>query len=472
MRNVTTTIVLAAAFLLGTSSTGAGQIIPSDYIYEVIRMMNMLPGPTAVPVESNLASIVRYEWLDDRWQPQDSAAFDNPSTGFRSIDSAYWDSDRWVRWSRTSYVNLFFKGFHLYDYELFDANTGEYVAERRQRVVFSMKMPEGTPLGISSREQRIRNGTSFVPTERWEYTVSGPDTAAYVSAGQRFEYDGSGWEPTHMFRLEEQDGDVVQTVQRYENQGWQNSERAYYANTTIAELYAHIGAMRERYAEYGGLNLGLLMIPDHRYQGFNGAAWVDIGRQLTEGRTATGEPTAIEYMLAEPGGWMALGEMLYGWEATAAGTRPVSSQLRALLGKPPIVIGTETYAYSANELEVRTQWRLDDTMSNGSRYRYTFADATARVERRASAGGLRIGGVQPHPVTTEATVAYRVPTAGHATLRLYDLQGRLRATLVDRAHGAGDHSVRIDASLRTGGTYILQLESKEGTTSRAITITR
>ena len=65
----------------------------------------------------------------------------------------------------------------------------------------------------------------------------------------------------------------------------------------------------------------------------------------------------------------------------------------------------------------------------------------------------------PNPFNPTTTIQYDVPSEGHVTLTVYDMQGRQVATLVDASQTAGRHHVRFDASHLSSGTYIYRLES-------------
>ena len=58
----------------------------------------------------------------------------------------------------------------------------------------------------------------------------------------------------------------------------------------------------------------------------------------------------------------------------------------------------------------------------------------------------------------------------NVTLRVYDVLGRLTATLFDGTAPIGTHSVQFDASDYPSGVYIYQLETPGFTTSRKMVL--
>jgi hypothetical protein len=66
----------------------------------------------------------------------------------------------------------------------------------------------------------------------------------------------------------------------------------------------------------------------------------------------------------------------------------------------------------------------------------------------------------PNPFNASATVRYDLPAPGHVSLSLYDLSGRLVATLVDGEQPAGRHAVELDGSGLAAGVYFIRLETR------------
>ena len=83
----------------------------------------------------------------------------------------------------------------------------------------------------------------------------------------------------------------------------------------------------------------------------------------------------------------------------------------------------------------------------------------------------------PNPFSESAGIAYEVPAAGHATLAVYDVAGRLVRTLVDSDIQAGRHSVAWDGTDGSGaraaaGVYFCRLASGSETASRKLILAK
>lgn len=81
----------------------------------------------------------------------------------------------------------------------------------------------------------------------------------------------------------------------------------------------------------------------------------------------------------------------------------------------------------------------------------------------------------PNPFNGETTIGYRVANGGRGervTLRVYDLSGRLVATLVDAVQGPGEHVVKCEAGGLATGAYIYQLQAGTTVTGRKFLVIR
>ncbi len=78
----------------------------------------------------------------------------------------------------------------------------------------------------------------------------------------------------------------------------------------------------------------------------------------------------------------------------------------------------------------------------------------------------------PNPFNPTTTIEYQVARAGNIAIKVFDVQGRLIDTLVDKDHIAGAHSLQWDASKLASGTYFYRIESagKAVQTRKAILI--
>jgi hypothetical protein len=65
----------------------------------------------------------------------------------------------------------------------------------------------------------------------------------------------------------------------------------------------------------------------------------------------------------------------------------------------------------------------------------------------------------PNPFNPTTVIAYELPVASHAILKIYDIVGRDVATLVNEKKEAGRYDVRFDASRFASGIYFYKLQA-------------
>jgi len=69
----------------------------------------------------------------------------------------------------------------------------------------------------------------------------------------------------------------------------------------------------------------------------------------------------------------------------------------------------------------------------------------------------------PNPFNLTTVISYELRVAGSVLLKVYDLQGREVAQLVNGYRDAGSHEVTFDASPLVSGMYIYRLTASEFT---------
>ena len=80
--------------------------------------------------------------------------------------------------------------------------------------------------------------------------------------------------------------------------------------------------------------------------------------------------------------------------------------------------------------------------------------------------GLLLGAPPVNPVTGSAVISFSLPSAGAASLMVYDLSGRVVQRLVDSVMQPGEHSVNWNTRDLPSGVYMYRLESSGGSVIR------
>jgi hypothetical protein len=78
----------------------------------------------------------------------------------------------------------------------------------------------------------------------------------------------------------------------------------------------------------------------------------------------------------------------------------------------------------------------------------------------------------PNPFGESTTVVFDTPQSTDATLTLFDITGRRVATIAEDTYRPGRHSVTLDATSLTSGTYIVRLDAEEHSDTMTITVVK
>jgi len=78
----------------------------------------------------------------------------------------------------------------------------------------------------------------------------------------------------------------------------------------------------------------------------------------------------------------------------------------------------------------------------------------------------------PNPFNPSTIIPFQLPGRAFVTLGLYDVTGRLRATLLHQEMGAGRHEVSLDASNFGSGLYLVRMTSEFGIKSVMIMLVK
>ena len=123
----------------------------------------------------------------------------------------------------------------------------------------------------------------------------------------------------------------------------------------------------------------------------------------------------------------------------------------------------ETYGYD-------TMSRLIDVAyQNGCAIHFTYdangnilsiiTSLAAAVDADGAPLQFALGPTTPNPGSGARDVSFSLAAPGRVTLRVFDVTGRLQATLVDRDLERGRHDVRFFSDRWTAGVYFYRLES-------------
>jgi hypothetical protein len=77
----------------------------------------------------------------------------------------------------------------------------------------------------------------------------------------------------------------------------------------------------------------------------------------------------------------------------------------------------------------------------------------------APPSAFELKGATPNPFNPVTTIAFTMPQTARVKLAVFDVQGRLVATLIDGMREAGSHQVSFNGSNLASGVYLYRLEA-------------
>lgn len=78
----------------------------------------------------------------------------------------------------------------------------------------------------------------------------------------------------------------------------------------------------------------------------------------------------------------------------------------------------------------------------------------------------------PNPFNPTTNITYAMPEPGHVVLEVFDVTGRMVATLVNGQAQAGHHTVTFDATRLSSGVYVYRLTTGAFTKTRKMLLVK
>jgi hypothetical protein len=112
------------------------------------------------------------------------------------------------------------------------------------------------------------------------------------------------------------------------------------------------------------------------------------------------------------------------------------------------------------------------THSNGVYERRLLSVLTAVAEQKERPAEFVLEQNYPNPFNPVTTIEFGIPVSGFLSLKIYDVQGREVATVVEGVQDAGFKSVEFDASRLASGVYFYQLRAGRFLSTRKMLVVR
>jgi hypothetical protein len=103
----------------------------------------------------------------------------------------------------------------------------------------------------------------------------------------------------------------------------------------------------------------------------------------------------------------------------------------------------------------------DSAESDTVKWQVTVGDVSISSSLIPHPSSLALFPPSPNPFNAQTTIRFDLPVTAEASLRVYDLSGRLVEELLNGTLEAGGHSMIWDGSAAPSGMYILRLQASE-----------
>lgn len=109
-----------------------------------------------------------------------------------------------------------------------------------------------------------------------------------------------------------------------------------------------------------------------------------------------------------------------------------------------------------------TRWSIDDVHVREATVETSSETSWNMPER------FELSQNYPNPFNPSTSIRYDLPQSAHVTVKVYDVSGRLMATIVDEQRQAGRHTARFDASDLASGLYLYRMRAGEFVQTRKL----
>jgi photosystem II stability/assembly factor-like uncharacterized protein len=123
--------------------------------------------------------------------------------------------------------------------------------------------------------------------------------------------------------------------------------------------------------------------------------------------------------------------------------------------------------------DTASYWRVracseNDTSGWSPFWKFTVGTITSAAEESTTPTTFAVFQNYPNPFNPATTIRYQLPTAGHVTLKVYDLLGREVRTLVSDNKKAGQYEVEFNGNNLPSGVYFYRLQTERYTDTKKL----
>ncbi|CAN5348650.1 hypothetical protein BH23BAC3_BH23BAC3_14380 [soil metagenome] len=360
-----------------------------------------------------------------------------------------------------------------------DHDGDDFVNDRRS--VYSYQQVGGVPVIDTEIDQEWDSSAEeWVNYQRARFIAENNEIVRLEESN----WDGEDWELENRTLISHVNNDLYFTYQeRIGEDEWENDFRDIYHDLTFMELYeVFIEAFVDQ-VFFGSTMIFLTNFPDWTEQVWDGDDWVNEFRLVSTVTTdqGTGQVTGrtVTEEFFEGDDWIAESQIQIEYD----GGQPVVYTMYepGFVGDSEEMVAVMREDHSFNEEDLLAQilqYALflddDDEMEEelSSRTVMSYSGISTSIEPGTRPETFSLGNAYPNPFNPVTVVPFQAGSAGHVSIRVYDMLGRYVATLADEIYPAGNHNVQFDASGLSSGVYMLRMQAPGLQQVRRVTLVK
>jgi hypothetical protein len=445
-------------------------------VQKSVQFKNQTSGISVVSVKPQLTRDLRQVWIGGEWFDSEDTRYHYNGTSKASDDVFYFNGSAWNLEEKTSY-ELNGTGLPaVITYEKY--NGGQYTSKERYKLTYGYHFSTGEII-LNQSEKEVWMNNAWVKDEMDTYSYLMEIDGAFLSGAITSYWDDmkDEWIEYEKFEMEQAGDNVIQTYS-YKIDTWAPTGRTIYHSTTIREIADILAAISEQLEVYSSMPLMIVPLPETTLQYMKEGSWLD--REMTSkipmydwmsGRLLQWKTEIIEWDENEKE-WLASMVYLINYDEEM---RPVSAAFEINEDGEVLRFSEDLFEYNEWGLMSEGVFRVDygEGLKNMSRHTFTWAGTGTSIgDGPEFPVSYNLGNAYPNPFNPVTLIPYETGVAGHVTIRVYDILGRMVTTLSNGTQPAGKHQVRFDAAGLGSGKYLIRMDAPGYSQTRSVTLVK
>lgn len=285
------------------------------------------------------------------------------------------------------------------------------------------------------------------------------------------DWEEGEWELVERTIITHENNDLYFTFQeRGGSDEWENLYRDVYPGVTFLELYQVFLEVFVEPVFFGSNMMFNTIFPDFTEQYWDGEDWENEFRITTTETTDQNTGQVTERSITEEyyfdGEWETEMQIRIDYEDGRPATYTMYELDFVGDNEQLVAVLRENHSYNDQDLlDQILQYNLflddeDEPEEEVSgRTIFSYSGVSTSIEPDIRPVAFSLGNAYPNPFNPATVIPFQAGSAGHVSIRVYDMLGRYVATLADDVYQAGNHQVQFDASGLASGVYMIRMHA-------------